>query len=79
MAYCDAAHLNYVFAVPTNATLRADPAIVAVADDCVIYPLLSGPETMIVWTTKGMAALADLFISRAVRLHIYGPIMAANL
>ncbi|EPR14869.1 hypothetical protein M527_27200 [Sphingobium indicum IP26] len=36
MAYCDAARVDYVFGLPTNSALRADPAIVAVADACAV-------------------------------------------
>ena len=36
MAFCEAAGVDYVFGLPTNAALRADPAIVAVADACAV-------------------------------------------
>jgi hypothetical protein len=36
MAFCEAARVDYVFGLPTNAALRADPAIVAVADACAV-------------------------------------------
>src|SRR5204862_4699917 len=34
--FCEAAGVDYVFGLPTNAALRADPAIVAVADACAV-------------------------------------------
>jgi hypothetical protein len=46
MAFCEAAAVNYVFGLPTNAVLRDDPEIVAVADACAVkrakaqYPVL---------------------------------------
>lgn len=36
MAFCDAHGVDYVFGLPTNAALRADPAIIAVADACAV-------------------------------------------
>ncbi len=36
MAFCEAAGIDYVFGLPTNAALRADAAIVAVADACAV-------------------------------------------
>ena len=36
MAFCEAYGIDYVFGLPTNAALRADPAIVAVADTCAV-------------------------------------------
>src|SRR3546814_6836583 len=36
MAYCDEARVDYVFGLPTNSALRADAAIVAVADACAV-------------------------------------------
>lgn len=36
MALCDAHGVDYVFGLPTNAALRADPAIVAAADACAV-------------------------------------------
>ncbi|MDF0489004.1 IS1380 family transposase ISSp1 [Sphingomonas sp. S2M10] len=36
MAFCEAAGVDYVFGLPTNAALRADPIIVAVADACAV-------------------------------------------
>ncbi len=36
MAFCEAAGIDYVFGLPTNAALRADPVIVAVADACAV-------------------------------------------
>jgi hypothetical protein len=32
MAFCEAAGVDYVFGLPTNAALRVDPVIVAVAE-----------------------------------------------
>lgn len=46
MAFCEAAGVDYVFGLPTNAALRADPEIVAAADACAVkraqrqYPVL---------------------------------------
>ena len=46
MAFCEAAGVDYVFGLPTNAALRADPVIVAAADACAVnraqrqYPVL---------------------------------------
>jgi hypothetical protein len=46
MAFCEAHRVDYVFGLPTNAALRADPAIVAAADACAVkraqrqYPVL---------------------------------------
>lgn len=36
MAFCEAAGVDYVFGLPTNSALRADPVIVAVADACAV-------------------------------------------
>ena len=36
MAFCEAHGIDYVFGLPTNAVLRADPKIVAVADACAV-------------------------------------------
>jgi len=36
MAFCEAAGVDYVFGLPTNAALRADPVIVAAADACAV-------------------------------------------
>ncbi|SDT15136.1 Transposase DDE domain group 1 [Erythrobacter sp. HL-111] len=36
MAFCEAAHVDYVFGLPTNAALRADPVIVTAADACAV-------------------------------------------
>nr|WP_039391164.1 IS1380 family transposase [Novosphingobium sp. MBES04] len=36
MAFCEAAGVDFVFGLPTNAALRADPAIVAAADACAV-------------------------------------------
>jgi hypothetical protein len=36
MAFCEAAGVDYVFGLPTNAVLRADPVIVAAADACAV-------------------------------------------
>jgi len=36
MAFCEAADVDYVFGLPTNAALRADPVIVAAADGCAV-------------------------------------------
>jgi hypothetical protein len=36
MAFCDACGIDYVFGLPTNAVLRADPEIVKVADACAV-------------------------------------------
>ena len=36
MAFCEAAGVDYVFGLPTNATLRANPDIVAAADACAV-------------------------------------------
>nr|WP_039391145.1 IS1380 family transposase [Novosphingobium sp. MBES04] len=36
MAFCEAAGVDFVFGLPTNATLRAEPAIVAAADACAV-------------------------------------------
>ena len=36
MAFCEAHGVDYVFGLPTNATLRADPEIVKVADACAV-------------------------------------------
>jgi hypothetical protein len=36
MAFCEAHRVDYVFGLPTNAALRADPAIVAAADACAV-------------------------------------------
>lgn len=46
MAFCEAHGIDYVLGLPTNAALRADPFIVAVADACAVrraqrqYPVL---------------------------------------
>jgi len=46
MAFCEAHRVDYVFGLPTNAALRADPVIVAAADACAVkraqrqYPVL---------------------------------------
>ena len=46
MAFCEAAGIDYVFGLPTNAALRADPVIVTAADACAVrraegqYPVL---------------------------------------
>jgi hypothetical protein len=46
MAFCEAAGIDYVFDLPTNAALRADPVIVTAADACAVcraegqYPVL---------------------------------------
>ncbi|GLJ00735.1 IS1380 family transposase [Sphingobium sp. BS19] len=46
MSFCEAARVDYVFGLPTNTTLRADPVIVASADACAVkraqrqYPVL---------------------------------------
>lgn len=46
MAFCEPAGVDYVFGLPTNAALRADPEIVAAADACAVkraqrqYPVL---------------------------------------
>ena len=48
MALCEAAGVDYVFGLPTNAALRADPEIVVAADACAVkraqrqYPVLRG-------------------------------------
>ena len=36
MAWCEAADVDYMLGLPTNAALRADPVIVAVADACAV-------------------------------------------
>lgn len=36
MAFCEAHGIDYVFGLPTNAVLRADPKIVAIADACAV-------------------------------------------
>jgi hypothetical protein len=36
MALCEAAGVDCVFALPTNAALRADPVIVTAADACAV-------------------------------------------
>ena len=36
MAFCEAHGIDYVFGLPTNAALRADPKIVAAADACAV-------------------------------------------
>lgn len=36
MAFCDGAGVDYVFGLPTNAALRADPVIVTAADACAV-------------------------------------------
>jgi hypothetical protein len=36
MAFCEAAGIDYVFGLPTNAALRADPVIVTAADACAV-------------------------------------------
>ncbi|WP_445321508.1 IS1380 family transposase [Novosphingobium sp. MBES04] len=36
MAFCETAGVDFVFGLPTNATLRANPAIVAAADACAV-------------------------------------------
>jgi hypothetical protein len=36
MSFCEAARVDYVFGLPTNTTLRADPVIVASADACAV-------------------------------------------
>ena len=36
MAFCEAHGIDYVLGLPTNAALRTDPAIVAVADACAV-------------------------------------------
>jgi hypothetical protein len=36
MAFCEAAGIDFVFGLPTNAVLRADPAIVTAADACAV-------------------------------------------
>lgn len=36
MAFFDTHDIDYVFGLPTNASLRADPAIVKVADACAV-------------------------------------------
>lgn len=36
MAFCEEAGVDYVFGLPTNAALRADPVIVAAADACAV-------------------------------------------
>lgn len=36
MAFCEAHGIDYVFGLPTNAALRADPTIVRVADACAV-------------------------------------------
>jgi len=36
MAFCEAAGIDFVFGLPTNAALRAEPAIVAAADACAV-------------------------------------------
>lgn len=36
MALCETAGVDYVFCLPTNATLRANPDIVAAADACAV-------------------------------------------
>lgn len=36
MAFCEAHGIDYVFGLPTNAALRADPVIVAAADACAV-------------------------------------------
>lgn len=36
MAFCEAADVDYVFGLPTNAALRADPVIVTAADACAV-------------------------------------------
>lgn len=36
MAFCETAGVDYVLGLPTNAALRADPIIVAVADACAV-------------------------------------------
>lgn len=46
MSFCEAARVDYVFGLPTNTALRADPVIVASADACAVkraqcqYPVL---------------------------------------
>jgi hypothetical protein len=46
MSFCEVARVDYVFGLPTNAALRADPVIVAAADACAVkraqrqYPVL---------------------------------------
>ena len=36
MAFCEAHGIDYVFGLPTNAVLRADPTIVKIADACAV-------------------------------------------
>lgn len=36
MSYCEAVGIDYVFGLPTNAALRADPVIVTAADVCAV-------------------------------------------
>ena len=36
MAFCEAAGVDYVFGLPTNAALRADPVIATAADACAV-------------------------------------------
>jgi hypothetical protein len=36
MAFCEAAQVDYVFGLPTNAALRADPVIVTAVDACAV-------------------------------------------
>lgn len=36
MAFCEAAGIDFLLGLPTNATLRAEPAIVAAADACAV-------------------------------------------
>ncbi len=36
LAFCEAHGIDYVFGLPTNAALRADPVIVAAADACAV-------------------------------------------
>jgi hypothetical protein len=46
MAFCEAASVDFVLGLPTNAALRADPVIIAAADACAVkraqrqYPVL---------------------------------------
>ena len=46
MSFCEVTRVDYVFGLPTNAALRADPVIVAAADACAVkraqrqYPVL---------------------------------------
>ena len=68
MALCEAARVDYVFGLPTNAALRADPVIITAADACAVRRVEEGwvvlrsyAETRYVMTSLAQSSAEHIY------------------